>query len=676
MAAEHLRILLVEDDPADARLIRELLKESKEMTFEVEGAETLAEGIARLPAVRPDVVMLDLGLPDSVGLDTVRRLLGQWGSRVPVLIVLSIVADQDLAVQAVQLGAQDYLIKGIVDSGGLVRSIRYARERRRAEQLLLTAQAELENRVRERTSELARANAELRAEVAERKQVEEALRASQRLLQGIVDNSGAVIYVKDTEGRYLLVNRRFEDLFRVSRRDVLGKTDLDLHPPDRAEALRASDARVLESSGPQQWEETIAQDDGVHTYLTVRFSLQTGGRPFATCGIATDISERKRLEEQLMQSQKLESIGRLAGGVAHDFNNILTAILGYGEIVTRELPPDNPLVDDVEEIKLAAERAGRLTRQLLIFARRGVVEPRMLDVSELTVNLAHLLRRLIGEHVELVVNAMPKLWPVRADAGQLEQVLVNLAVNARDAMPRGGRLAIATENVMIEPEAPPEQHPGLPAGAYIRLVISDTGSGMGPETRAHLFEPFFTTKGQGRGNGLGLATCHGIVQQCGGSIFCASELGQGTTFTIYLPRYEGRAHDLDVIEETPVPGGHETVLVVEDDPSVREIAVRALRARGYQVVDAANGIDALAVAERLGHRIDLLVTDMVMPQMGGIDLAEKLRVHRPRLRALFTSGYTEENATQIRSIEDARFLQKPFTGSALARRVREVLGQG
>src|SRR6185436_18495652 len=234
----------------------------------------------------------------------------------------------------------------------------------------------------------------------------------------------------------------------------------------------------------------------------------------------------------------------------------------------------------------------------------------------------------------------------------------------------------ATDNVLVSPESAHEQHPGLTPGPYIRLTISDTGSGMGPETRAHLFEPFFTTKGQGRGNGLGLATCHGIVQQCGGSIYCSSELGRGTTFTIYLPRYEGRAHDLEVTEETPVPGGHETVMVVEDDASVREIAVRALRARGYQVVEAANGIEALAVAERVGHRIDLLVTDMVMPQMGGLDLAEKLRANRPRLRALFTSGYTEENAAQIRSIEDARFLQKPFTGSALARRVREVLGQG
>jgi PAS domain S-box-containing protein len=675
MPPEHVRILLIEDDPADARLIRELLGESREMTFEVEGAETLAAATVRLAGRPYDVVMLDLGLPDSVGLDTVRRFFAQ-GGRMPVLIVLSIVEDQDLAVQAVQLGAQDYLIKGIVDSGGLVRSIRYARERRRAEEALLRAQAELETRVRERTAELAHANAELQAENTERRQAEQALRASQRLLQGIVDNSGAVIYVKDTEGRYLLVNRRFEELFHVTRDEIRGKTDFAIYPPDRAQALRANDQRVLEANGPLQWEEMIPQDEGLHTYVSVRFALHdVDGRPFATCGIATDITERKRLEEQLRQSQKLESVGRLAGGVAHDFNNILTAILGYGEIVTRELPPDNPLVDDVEEIKLAAERAGRLTRQLLIFARRGVVEPRMLDLSDLTVNLSHLLRRLIGENVELVVSAAPRLWPIRADAGQMEQVLVNLAVNARDAMPRGGRLSIQTENATIA-EGTPDAPRGLAPGNYVRLTISDTGSGMSPETQAHLFEPFFTTKGVGKGTGLGLATCHGIVQQCGGAIYCASELGSGTMFTIYLPRHEGRPPGLEVMEETPVPGGHETVLVVEDDPSVREIAVRALRARGYQVVEAANGIEALSLAERLGHRIDLLVTDMVMPQMGGLDLAERLRANRPRLRALFTSGYTEENAAQLREIEDARFLQKPFTGSALARRVREVLGQG
>jgi PAS domain S-box-containing protein len=677
MATEHVRILLIEDDPADARLIRELLNESTEMTFEVEEAETLAAGAARLVARPPDVVMLDLGLPDTVGLETVRKLYAQTGGRLPVLIVLSIVADQELAVQAVQLGAQDYLIKGLVDSGGLVRSIRYARERRRGEEALLKAQAELETRVRERTAALARANAELHLEIVERKQAEDALRANQRLLQGIVDNSGAVIYVKDTEGRYLLVNQRFEELFHLTRAEIRGKTDFALYPKERAEAFRANDQRVLEANGPLQWEELIPQDDGLHTYVSVTFPLHDAeGRPFATCGIATDITERKRLEEQLMQSQKLESVGRLAGGVAHDFNNILTAILGYGEIVTRELAPDNPLIEDVEEIKLAAERAGRLTRQLLIFARRGVVEPRMLDLSELTVNLSHLLRRLIGEHVELVVNAVPKPWPIRADAGQVEQVLVNLAVNAREAMPRGGRLGITTENVTVGEDFAHGEHPGLAPGHYIRLTVSDTGSGMSPETRAHLFEPFFTTKSLGKGTGLGLATCHGIVQQCGGSIFCASELGRGTTFTIYLPRHEGRTHGLEVTDETPVPGGHETVLVVEDDASVREIAVRALRARGYQVLEASNGVEALTVAERLGPRIDLLVTDMVMPQMGGLDLAEKLRSSRPRLRALFTSGYTEDSAAQLREIEDARFLQKPFTGSALARRVREVLGQG
>jgi signal transduction histidine kinase len=501
------------------------------------------------------MVLLDLGLPDSVGLDTLRRLYARAPS-VPLLIVLSILADEEIAVQAVQLGAQDYLIKGVVDAGGLVRSVRYARERHRSEEALRRAQAQLENRVRERTAQLARAVDDLQAQVDERRRAEEALRDSQGLL---------------------------------------------------------------------------------------------------------------------LQAQKLESIGRLAGGVAHDFNNMLMVIMSYSEILTRTLPSGDPMAADVEQIKMAAERGARLTRQLLLFARRGVVEPRLLDLRELSQGLSQLLRRLIGEDIELVVRSGQGLWPVRADVGQLEQVMVNLAVNARDAMPRGGRLTIETENVMVPPQPQGGQ---LPPGQYVRLTVSDTGTGMSEETRAHLFEPFFTTKGMGQGTGLGLATCHGVVRQCNGHIHCTSALGEGSTFVIYLPRGEGRPHPAEIVDESPAPGGQETVMVVEDDAPVRNIAVRALRGRGYDVLEASNGIEALGTIERGRRRIDLLVTDMVMPQMGGVDLARRLRALQPALQVLFTSGYADDGGAHMGEIDGAKFLEKPFTGSILARQVRELLGHG
>jgi two-component system cell cycle sensor histidine kinase/response regulator CckA len=671
---DRVRILLIEDDPADARLIRELLADAKGMTFHVASVATLAAGLEHLATVGTDVVLLDLGLPDSVGLETVRRFYAKAGSSA-VLIVLSIVADEELAVQAVQLGAQDYLIKGLVDTGVLVRSLRYALERSRAEEALKQARAELENRVRERTAELARAIDNLRAEIAERKQAEEALRASQRLLQGLIDNSTAVIYVKDPDGRYLLINRRFEELFHVTKEAIRGKSDFELFPKERAETYRAHELRVFEANAPLEWEEVIPQDDGLHTYISLKFPLHdAGGKAFATCGISTDITERKQLEGQLLQSQKLESIGRLAGGVAHDFNNLLTAILAYSEILMHRA--DDSLTHNVEQIKLAAERAARLTRQLLIFARRGVVEATILDLNELMLNLSHLLRRLIGEDMDLVVQPRAGLWAVRADAGQIEQVLVNLAVNARDAMPRGGNLTIEASNASVDQAHARERNMAV-AGDYVRVTVSDTGTGMSEETKAHLFEPFFTTKEQGKGTGLGLATCHGIVRQSGGYIFCSSEVGKGTTFTVYLPRFQGRAAIVERMEEAAVLGGSETVLVVEDDPVVRGIAVRALRERGYRVLEAANGVDALRAAERHRERIDLVVTDLVMPRMGGKDLAEQLRVVQPDLRVLYTSGYTESERVRLGEAGDlATFLQKPFTGSTLARRVREALARG
>jgi two-component system, cell cycle sensor histidine kinase and response regulator CckA len=676
MAADRIKVLLVEDGEAEARLIQELLAEARGMSFDVERVETLAAGLHRLKSGGIDLVLLDLGLPDSKGLETIRTMTA-GGQNLPGIVVLSMLADEEVAVQAVQMGAQDYLIKGFFEPTVLARSLRYAVERARTDEALRRARSDLEARVADRTAELAKAVAALEAEVKERRQTEAALRASQQLLQGIIDNSGAVICVKDVDGRYLLVNQRFTELYRLSKDEALGRSDFEVFPPERAAASRAHDAQVLASDAPLQWEEISDQDDGPHTYLTMKFPLRTGeNRIFATCSISTDITERKQLEAKLLEVQKLNSIGQLAGGVAHDFNNILTAIIGYAELVAHRVPRGNPVGSDVEQIQRAAERAARLTRQLLIFARRGVVEVTLINLNELTQHVLQLLRRLIGENIELSVNPGGELWPVMGDAGQFEQVLVNLAVNARDAMSKGGRLSIETANVVVDEAYLRGRRIALPLGDYVRLTVSDTGTGMKEETKAHLFEPFFTTKERGKGTGLGLATCHGIVKQSGGDIFCWSELGLGTVFTIYLPRSEGVPTSLNFAENGQILPGTGTVLIVEDEPSVRAIAVRALEDGGYQVLEAENGVDALGVAADHPGGLDLVVTDLIMPRMGGRELVERLRMNQPNLKALYTSGYAEEGETELHiPPEEADFIHKPFTGSSLALRVREALAR-
>jgi PAS domain S-box-containing protein len=695
MAAQTLRVLLVEDGDVEACLITKLLGETRGLHFEVERVASLAAALTRLrvngaaptepkePSI--DLVLLDLGLPDSAGLDTIRGLTAGVKD-LPAVVVLSGMADEDLALETVHMGAQDYLIKGLFEPRVLGRSLRQAVERARTEEDLRRTRAELELRVEERTRELARAVAALRAEVSERKQTEARLRASQSLLRGIIDNSGAIICVKDLEGRYLLVNQRFAEVFHVGKEEALGRTDAEVFPHERALALRASDRRLLDSVGPPQWpgqwqgEESWEQDDGPHTFLSVKFLLRDGdGRAYATCAISTDITERKRLEAKLLEVQKLNSIGQLAGGVAHDFNNILTAIIGYAELVAARVPGGDPLGEDVAQIQHAAERAAQLTRQLLIFARRGVVEVAVVDLNQLTRHVLQLLRRLIGENIDLVVRTGAELWPVMGDAAQFEQVLVNLALNARDAMPLGGQLCIATDNVHVDDPYLRERRISLPPGDYVCLSVSDTGTGMGDATKAHLFEPFFTTKERGKGTGLGLATCHGIVRQCGGDIFCVSEPGQGTSFSIYLPRSRAAlttARPRESVHDATTARGCETVLVVEDEPSVRAIAVRALGDAGYCVLEAENGIEALAVAASFGQPLDLVLTDLVMPRMGGRELVEQLRMRQPDLRALYTSGYADDGPTELQiPHQEADFIHKPFTGSSLALRVREALSR-
>ena len=382
----------------------------------------------------------------------------------------------------------------------------------------------------------------------------------------------------------------------------------------------------------------------------------------------------RQSEEQLRQAQKLEAVGRLAAGVAHDFNNILTIITCHSELMLRQMPANDTRRQHVEQVEKAAHMAAGLTRQLLTFSRKQVIEPRVLKLNDVITDVEKMLRRLIGEDIEFHTKLDPAAGHIKADAGQIEQVIMNLAVNARDAMPDCGKLTIMTANTVLD-ENYLRSFPELRAGDYVMLAIADTGVGMSDEVKAHLFEPFFTTKSPGKGTGLGLATCFGIVQQSSGHITVCSEVGKGTTFRIYFPLVQlevepARAH----ITSTDVAGGSETVLLVEDAPAVRELAALTLREKGYTVFEALNGEDGLRTARQQNGRIDLVLTDVVMPVMNGKEMAEALQKSYPETRVLFTSGYTEDAISQRGILRPGViFLQKPYTTAALARKVREAL---
>jgi len=456
-----------------------------------------------------------------------------------------------------------------------------------------------------------------------------------------------------------------------------------IHPEDR-ERVTAAQARQL--AGEQTHEEyRLRRADGEERWIwDRRFPIKDkSGEVYRIAGIAEDITERKRAEEalrhseeQLRKSQRLEAIGRLAGGLAHDFNNMLTAIIGTTELAMLELHRDHPVRRDLKEIKQTADRAANLTRQLLAFARQQIIAPGILNVNDLLMNLDKMLRRLIGEDIELVIAPSSDIGLVKVEAGQIEQVIVNLAVNARDAMPEGGKLVLQTENVTVDQKISPHSAE-LSPGDYVLLTVRDNGLGMTEEAKSHLFEPFFTTKEVGKGTGLGLATCYGIIKQNSGHIEVESALGKGSTFRIYLPRIDEMAgatpeHD----HAGALPQGNETVLLVEDEPTVREVATRMLREQGYNVLVAANGDEALnLVRSRPGESIDLLVTDVVMPRLSGRAVADQLRATRPEMKVLFISGYSDDTLTRHGASPDTNlnFLQKPFSPSLLAYKIRELL---
>jgi two-component system, cell cycle sensor histidine kinase and response regulator CckA len=520
----------------------------------------------------------------------------------------------------------------------------------------------------------ARLYAEAQRELTARTQAIAALRDSEELYRLITENTRDLITLLDQEGCCMYASPSCSGILGYAPVELIGTAITDLvHPDDQASVveqmahLAASGAaqatfRARHAGGAWRW---------IETFWTA--TVQDGAR--YNVAVGRDITERKRLEAQFLQAQKMEGIGRLAGGVAHDFNNLLTAIMSYTELARDGLAPGDPVSEDLDEVTRAARRAADLTSQLLAFARKQIIEPQALNLNNLLEGMDRLLRRVIGEDVELQIRPAPELGYVKADPGQIEQVLINLAVNARDAMPNGGKLIVETRDVTLD-AACAEQHIGMGPGAYVLIEVSDTGVGMDAETQRQVFEPFFTTKERGRGTGLGLATCYGIIKQHGGSIALYSEAGFGSTFKIYLPRVAEPAAPAPRHEESAAtPHGSETILLAEDEPAVRTLASRVLRERGYVVIEAANGHEALRAAEeRDGAEIDLLLTDMVMPKMGGGALAERLKALYPGIRVLFISGYTDSTLIHHGQFDGGtEFMHKPFSPTDLARKVRELL---
>jgi nitrogen-specific signal transduction histidine kinase/ActR/RegA family two-component response regulator len=386
-----------------------------------------------------------------------------------------------------------------------------------------------------------------------------------------------------------------------------------------------------------------------------------------------DVTDQRRLQQQVLQSQKMEAVGRLAGGIAHDFNNLLTVITSYSDLVLEDLPPGDAKRDDLEQVQKAADGAAALTRQLLAFSRQQVVEPRVVSLNTVVEGLHKILRRVIGEDVELATTLAPNLGNVRADVGQLEQVLMNLAVNARDAMPTGGRLTVETANVEHDPDYARDREAAA-VRRFVMLAVSDTGCGMDEATKARIFEPFFTTKEPGKGTGLGLATVYGIVKQAGGFIWVYSEPGRGTSFKIYVPEVDAPADRTTAAAGAPVPRGTETVLLVEDAAAVRAVAKQVLERQGYTVLEAPDGEAALRLAQRHRGPIHLLLTDVVMPRVSGREVAEQLTRVRPDVKVLYASGYTDDSVVRHGILESGTaYLQKPFSPDSLARKVRDVL---
>jgi two-component system cell cycle sensor histidine kinase/response regulator CckA len=633
-----LRVLILEDRESDAELmLHEVRRAGFEVSWDrVDNRESYSAALERVP----DVILSDYRLP---GFDAMQALayLRKRGLDIPFIVVSGTLGDE-LAAACAKNGATDYVLKD-----------RMARLGPAIVQALESRKLREENR-----------------------HAEDVLRDSEERYRLVTENIADGVFLFDLDGRLVLANRSAERITGYSQEDLRGRSILSLLTREGAEIAHArmEAARDNQDMSPLV-ELELVQKDGRRVLVELNVAMvMKNGLPVGQLAVARDISERRSLEDQLRQAQKMEGIGQLAGGIAHDFNNLLTAIGGRCYLVLNQLEPDNPLRRDLEIVQGAAQRAARLTHQLLAFSRKQILEPRLLNLNAMVADIEPLLQRLIGEDIEVAMDLGSELGIVKADPGQVEQVLMNLAVNARDAMVQGGRLTLQTADVSLD-EAYARVDTGVEPGRYVMLAVGDTGHGMDETTQARIFEPFFTTKEIGKGTGLGLATVYGIVKQSHGHIAVASEPGQGATFKIYLPSVDAPpAPDAPAEAGRVATRGSETVLLVEDDELLRGLAHEILTAMGYSVLDAGSPVSALQVAAEHQTPIHLLLTDVVMPQMNGKQLADRLLVGRPELKVLFMSGYTDSVIVKHGVLEPGvHFLHKPFTPAGLSSRIREVL---
>jgi two-component system, cell cycle sensor histidine kinase and response regulator CckA len=512
-------------------------------------------------------------------------------------------------------------------------------------------------------------------DVSERKRAERELAERTEFLNSLIENCPVGIVAIGSDHSVKLCNPTFEKIFGYWEQDIVGRPLYELltTPEIRAE-VDTNRLRFREGKATHTVTKRARSDGSLVDVEAWAMPLGPFSNPTGAVVLYQDITERKRIEQQLRQAQKMEAVGQLAGGIAHDFNNLLMVILGYANVLSAHPDVGEDLQRKVKEISKAGNRAASLTRQLLAFSRQQVLEPKVLNMNSVVEDVKKMLRRLIKEDIALLTDLDPALGRMKADQGQIEQVIINLAVNARDAMPQGGTLTIKTNNIEVG-ETSMTTHEPMPRGSYIGLTVSDTGTGMDAETQSHAFEPFFTTKEQGKGTGLGLATVYGVVKQSGGFIRLTSQVGQGTTFEIFFPRVSELVEDFPKdTNRTSLTGGSETILLVEDDKALRALILSSLREAGYTVIEASEGVAALKIATRQAGAIDLVLTDVVMPGMSGTQMAEKISAEYPHTKILYMSGYSESAGGHQEILRQGRtLLQKPFDLRSLARQVREIL---